>query len=123
MPVRYLLNKVSRVRLTNWESSIMTRTPLINKTLREKTPLKNKIISEPTPLSASALADSVDQHLLSVMQSLNMAVAVVAQARDQRFDNPTTMVSPRSVHEAMLHLKNAAQQLDLLRRSLGKTSE
>jgi hypothetical protein len=96
------------------------RTPLANKAIREKTPLKNKIITDPTPLNQTALAATVDQHLLDVMQSLNMAVAVVAQARDKRFQDPATMVSPRSVHEAMLHLKNAAQRLDLLRRSLGK---
>jgi hypothetical protein len=103
----------------------MTRTPLHNRSQSEgkepgRPPLANKIIKEKTPLSSQALTDSVDQHLFDVMRSLNLAVAVVAQARDQRFSDPKTMVKSRSVHEAMLHLKEAAIQLDLLRRSLPK---
>jgi hypothetical protein len=85
-----------------------------------RTPLANKVIKDKTPLSSQALTDSVDQHLFDVMRSLNLAVAVVAQARDKRFSDPKTMISGRSVHEAMLHLKEAALQLDLLRRSLPK---
>ena len=103
----------------------MTRTPLHNRSQTDgkepgRTPLANKTIKEKTPLSSQALTDSVDQHLFDVMRSLNLAVAVVAQARDKRFSDPKTMVKSRSVHEAMLHLKEAALQLDLLRRSIPK---
>jgi hypothetical protein len=100
------------------ENKEIERTPLKNKVIREKTPLSNKVIKDKTPLGNVALQSSIDQRLLEVMRNLNLAVAVVAQARDKRFSDPDTMVSPRSVHEAMLHLKEAAQQLDLLRRSL-----
>lgn len=111
---------MSRTPLHNRSLSDGTgdRTPLGSKVIKDKTPLRNKVIKEKTPLGNSALEASVDERLFEVMRNLNLAVAVVAQARDKRFSNPKTMVSERSVHEAMLHLKEAAQQLDLLRRSL-----
>ncbi len=96
------------------------RTPLNNKEIRDKTPLRNKVIKDKSPLANSVLDSSLDERLLEVMRNLNLAVAVVAQARDKRFLDPKTMISGRSVHEALLHLKNAAQQLDLIGRSLSK---
>jgi hypothetical protein len=103
----------------------MTRTPLSNRSQTEgksvsRTPLANKTLKEKTPLNSQILAATVDQQLFEVMRSLNLAVAVVAQARDKRFSHPTVMVEGRSIHEAMLHLKEAAQALDILRRSIPK---
>ena len=96
------------------------RTPLKNKEVRDKTPLRNKMIKDKSPLANTVLQETIDERLLEIMRNLNLAVAVVAQARDKRFADPKTMVSERSVHEALLHLKAAAQQLDLIGRSLSK---
>jgi hypothetical protein len=123
----------------------MTRTPLQNRALtdgkdktplggralsgKDKTPLGNKVIKDKTPLGSKTLKErsgpdprivdaSLDQRLLDVLRSLNLAVAAVAQARDQRFTDPNATLSPQIAVQAMLHLKDAAQQLDQLRRSL-----
>lgn len=95
------------------------RTPLGNKVIKDKTPLGSKTVKErggPDPRIVDA---SLDQRLLDVLRSLNLAVAAVAQARDQRFADPNATLSPQIAVQAMLHLKDAAQQLDQLRRTLG----
>jgi hypothetical protein len=98
------------------------RTPLGNKVIKDKTPLGNPI-SKAVGKDKTALGNmpkdvSLDQHLLDVLRSLNLAVAAVAQARDQRFADPNAKLSPQIAVQAMLHLKDAAQQLDELRRKL-----
>ncbi len=98
------------------------RTPLGNKVIKDKTPLGTPITKavakDKTPLGNKTQDASLDQHLLDVLRSLNLAVAAVAQARDQRFADPNATLSPQIAVQAMLHLKDAAQQLDTLRRKL-----
>jgi hypothetical protein len=94
------------------------RTPLGSKVIREKTPLSSRIVKDKTPLANRVAESSVDQRLLDILRSLNLAVAAVAQARDHRFADPTAHLSPELAVQALLHLKDAAQQLDQLRRSL-----
>lgn len=94
------------------------RTPLGNKAIREKTPLSNRIVKEKTPLGNRIADASIDQHLLDVLRSLNLAVAAVAQARDRRFADPAAKLSSDVAVQALIHLKDAAQQLDQLRRTL-----
>lgn len=88
------------------------RTPLGSRVIRDKTPLGNRVIN-------SKIQDaSVDQQLLDVLRSLNLAVAAVAQARDKRYLDPEAKLTPQVAVQALLHLKDAAQQLDHLRRNL-----
>lgn len=94
------------------------RTPLGNKIIREKTPLSTRIVKDKTPLGNRSTDTSIDQHLLDVLRSLNLAVAAVAQARDRRFADPAAKLSADVAVQALLHLKDAAQQLDQLRRTL-----
>lgn len=94
------------------------RTPLGNKVVREKTPLSSRIVKDKTPLGNVAQEASIDQRLLDVLRNLNLAVAAVAQARDRRFADPAAKLSPETAVQALMYLKDAAQQLDLLRRSL-----
>ncbi len=94
------------------------RTPLANRVIRDKTPLSNRIVRDKTPLANKVQPASVDQQLLDVLRSLNLAVAAVAQARDQRFVDPNAVLSPHVTVQALLHLKDAAQLLDHLRRVL-----
>ena len=99
------------------------RTPLGNKVVKEKTPLSTRIVRDKTPGGTriqESEGTSLDQTLLDVLRSLNLAVAAVAQARDRRFTNPNAELSPDTALQALLHLKDAAQQLDLLRRGLTK---
>ena len=96
------------------------RTPLANRVIREKTPLSNRVVREKTPLGNKTQNAAIDQQLLDVLRSLNLAVAAVAQARDQRFADPTTELSPQVALHALLHLKDAAQLLDSLRRNAGQ---
>jgi hypothetical protein len=95
-------------------------TPLGNKVIREKTPLSSRIVKDKTPLGNRVQDASVDQHLLDVLRSLNLAVAAVAQARDRRFADPAAKLSSDVAVQALLHLKDAAQRLDQLRRTLGQ---
>ena len=95
------------------------RTPLGNKVIREKTPLSSRVVKDKTPLGNRLDDASIDQHLLDVLRSLNLAVAAVAQARDRRFSDPTAKLSGDVAVQALIHLKDAAQQLDRLRRTLG----
>jgi hypothetical protein len=94
------------------------RTPLGNKVIRDKTPLSSRIVKDKTPQANRVVESSVDQRLLDILRSLNLAVASVAQARDRRFADPAAPLSPDLAVQALLHLKDAAQQLDQLRRSL-----
>lgn len=94
------------------------RTPLGNKVIKEKTPLSSRFIRDKTPPGNRVQAASVDQVLLDVLRSLNLAVAAVAQARDHRFTDPEATLSPDTAVQALIHLKDAAQQLDQLRRIL-----
>lgn len=94
------------------------RTPLGSRVIKDKTPLGNKVIKDKTPLGSRIQGASVDQQLLDVLRSLNLAVAAVAQARDRRFTDPEAKLSPDTAVQALLHLKDAAQQLDHLRRTL-----
>lgn len=94
------------------------RTPLGNKVIKDKTPLSSRIVRDKTPLGNRVQAASVDQVLLDVLRSLNLAVAAVAQARDRRFTDPDAKLSPDTAVQALIHLKDAAQQLDRLRRNL-----
>lgn len=96
------------------------RTPLANKVIRDKTPLGNRIAKERPSGDVRTQDASVDQRLLDVLRSLNLAVAAVAQARDRRFTDPTAKLAPDVAVQALLHLKDAAQQLDQLRRSLAQ---
>ncbi len=104
----------------------MSRTPLSNRALtdgKDRTPLGSRVIREKTPLGNRVLNSkiqnaSVDQQLLDVLRSLNLAVAAVAQARDQRFADPAAQLSSQIAVHALLHLKDAAQLLDHLRRNL-----
>ena len=105
----------------------MTRTPLGNRALSDdgrKTPLGNRVLptKDKTPLSSRIVRDKsppgdVDQHLLDVLRSLNLAVAVVAVARERCYTHPGSKLSPRVATDALLHLKDAAQLLDQLRKS------
>ncbi len=97
----------------------MSRTPLNNRTItdgKERTPLANRAIKE---RSLHGIPSSIDQQLLDVLRSLNLAVAAVAHARDERFHDPTASLSPQVAVKALLHLKDAAQQLDHLRKNSG----
>lgn len=112
----------------------MTRTPLDNRALPDdgrKTPLGNRVLSakDRTPINVRGAKDKtpqanrvlpppdVDQHLLDVLRSLNLAVAVVAVARERCYTHPGSKLSPRVATDALLHLKDAAQLLDQLRKS------
>lgn len=89
----------------------MSRTPLNNRALpgKDKTPTGgHKILP----------AIDIDQQLLAIMRGLNLAVAVVAEAREQRYGKPHAKLSSRVAVEAMLHLKDVAQRLDQVRRQL-----
>lgn len=100
----------------------MSRTPLNNRTItdgKERTPLGNRAIKERSPHGTQVAPTSIDQQLLDVLRSLNLAVAAVAHARDQRFHDPTASLSPQVAVKALLHLKDAAQQLDQLRKHSG----
>lgn len=94
------------------------KTPLGNRALsgKDKTPLSTRIVK--TPLGSPVQNASIDQRLLDVLRSLNLAVAAVAQARDRRFVDPEAKFSPESAVQALVYLKDAAQQLDQLRRQL-----
>jgi hypothetical protein len=112
----------------------MSRTPLSNRALSDdgrKTPLGNRVLpaKDKTPLSTRIVktpqanqvlpAVDADQQLLDVLRSLNLAVAVVAVARERCYTHPGTKLSPRVVSDALLHLKDAVQLLDQMRRSGG----
>lgn len=102
----------------------MSRTPLSNRTItdgngKERTPLTNRALKERPLHTITTPPASVDQQLLDVLRSLNLAVAAVAHARDQRFHDPTANLSPHVAVKALLHLKDAAQQLDHLRKNSG----
>jgi hypothetical protein len=100
----------------------MSRTPLNNRTItdgKERTPLANRAIKERSLHGIQNQQASIDQQLLDVLRSLNLAVAAVAHARDQRFHDPTASLSPQVAIKALLHLKDAAQQLDHLRKNSG----
>jgi hypothetical protein len=104
----------------------MSRTPLNSRALtdgKDRTPLGSRVIRDKTPLGNRVLNSkiqnaSVDQQLLDVLRSLNLAVAAVAQARDKRYIDPDAKLTPQVAVQALLHLKDAAQQLDHLRRNL-----
>ncbi|HEX3134467.1 MAG TPA: hypothetical protein VHX44_12890, partial [Planctomycetota bacterium] len=104
----------------------MSRTPLNSRALtdgKDRTPLGSRVIRDKTPLGNRVLnskiqSASVDQQLLDVLRSLNLAVAAVAQARDKRYIDPDAKLTPQVAVQALLHLKDAAQQLDQLRRNL-----
>ena len=109
----------------------MSRTPLNSRTLpgdkdpERKTPLANRVLpgKDKTPtgghkiLPATAVGD-IDQQLLAILRGLNMAVAVVAEARERRYAKPQAKLSSQVAVEAMLHLKEVAQLLDQVRRQL-----
>ena len=98
----------------------MSRTPLNNRTItdgKERTPLANRALKERSSHGAQVPPTSIDQQLLDVLRSLNLAVAAVAHARDQQFQDPTARLSPEVAVKALLHLKDAAQQLDHLRKN------
>lgn len=100
----------------------MSRTPLNNRTItdgKERTPLANQALRERSSHGIPIQPASIDQQLLDVLRSLNLAVAAVAHARDQRFHDPTANLSPQVAIKALLHLKDAAQQLDQLRKKSG----
>jgi hypothetical protein len=94
------------------------RTPLGNRVIKDKTPLGNKVIKDKIAPSSRGGEASVDQRLLDVLSSLNLAVAAVAQARDRRFSDPDARLTADTAVQALLHLKDAAHQLDQLRRDL-----
>lgn len=111
----------------------MSRTPLSNRVLPDdgrKTPLGNRVLpaKEKTPLSTRIVKtphanhvlppEEVDQRLLDVLRSLNLAVAVVAVARERCYTHPGTKLSPRVASDALLHLKDAVSLLDQLRKSV-----
>src|SRR5687767_10105877 len=89
------------------------RTPLGNRVIKDKTPIGNKVIKDKAAGGRSEDA-SIDQRLLDVLRSLNLAVAAVAQARDRRFADPTAELSADTPVQALLHLKDAAHLLDQL---------
>lgn len=107
----------------------MSRTPLNSRALSEgkdRTPMGSRVIRDKTPagnrvLNSKIQGASVDQQLLDVLRSLNLAVAAVAQARDRRFIDPDATLSADTAVQALLHLKDAAQQLDHLRRNLASS--
>lgn len=99
----------------------MSRTPLHNRALtddKDRTSLGGRVIKDKTPLGNRMQDASIDQRLLDVLRSLNLAVSAVAQARDRRFADSNAKLSPDTAVQALLHLKDAAQQLDVLRRAL-----
>ena len=112
----------------------MSRTPLHNRALtdgkdktpqgsrvlpgRDRTPLANRVLRDRTPHGDRIQEPSLDQELLDVLRSLNLAVAAVAQARDRRFSEPAALPTPEFATKALIHLKDAAQHLDRLRRTL-----
>ncbi len=104
----------------------MSRTPLNSRALtdgKDRTPMGSRVIRDKTPVSNRVLNSkiqdaSVDQQLLDVLRSLNLAVAAVAQARDKRYIDPNAKLTPQVAVQALLYLKDAAHQLDQLRRNL-----
>ena len=96
----------------------MSRTPLSNRMIpdgKERTPLANRTLKEHH--GDHHQPASIDHQLLDILRSLNLAVAAVAHARDQRFHDPSASLSPQVAVKALLHLKDAAQQLDHLRKN------
>ena len=64
----------------------MSRTPLSNRMIpdgKERTPLANRTLKEHH--GDHHQPASIDHQLLDILRSLNLAVAAVAHARDQRF--------------------------------------
>jgi hypothetical protein len=101
----------------------MSRTPLHNRALtdsKDRTPPGARVVKDKVPHAHRTKDASIDQCLLDVLRSLNLAVAAVAQARDRRFTDPNAKLSPDTPVQALLHLKDAAQQLDALRRDLAE---
>jgi hypothetical protein len=104
------------------------KTPLGNRVLpgKDKTPLGNRVLpgKDKTPTGGHRiLPDAIvdlDQQLLAILRGLNMAVAVVAEARERRYAKPQAKLSSQMAIEAMLHLKEVAQLLDQVRRQLDR---
>ncbi len=84
----------------------MTRTPLSNRVQagKEKTPLGNRIVAP----GIRDLGREVDRKLLDLLRSLNLAIAQVSEAREQRLAKPDAKLSPNIADHALVHLKDAA---------------
>lgn len=64
------------------------------------------------------LGADLDRKLLDLLRSLNMAIAQVAEAREQRYSRPEGKLSPDIADHALLHLKDAAGIAVELKRML-----
>jgi hypothetical protein len=111
----------------------MAQTPMDNRSLpggRDKTPLGNRVLpgKERTPqgtriISAKPAAKEreaeVDQRLLLLLRSLNLAIAQVSQARELRYTQPEAAIPAGVVDSTLQHLREAQQLAEALKRALG----
>jgi hypothetical protein len=98
------------------------KTPLGSRVLpgKDKTPLGNRVLpAKPPAKDAKEREAEVDQSLLLLLRSLNLAIAQVSQARELRYDKPGAAIPPGVVDSTLQHLHDAQQLAEALKRSLG----
>ena len=121
----------------------MAQTPLNNRLLpsgRDKTPLGNRVLpgKDKTPLGNRILPAKpaakeggkdgkdgkereaeIDQRLLLLLRSLNLAIAQVSQARELRYTQSEAAIPSGVIESTLQHLREAQQLADALKRSVG----
>jgi hypothetical protein len=98
------------------------KTPLGNRILpgKDKTPLGSRIVAaKPTAKDAKERGAEVDQSLLLLLRSLNLAIAQVSQARELRYTQTDAPVPAAVVDSTMQHLRDAQQLAETLKRLSG----
>jgi hypothetical protein len=107
----------------------MAHTPMSNRALpsgKDKTPLGSRVLpgKDRTPtgnrvLSGKALTKEqhaqLDQRLLSLLRSLNLAIAQVSQARELRYTQPEATIPPGVLDSTLQHLKEAQALVEALK--------
>jgi hypothetical protein len=107
------------------------KTPLGSRVLpgKDKTPLGSRVLpsKDKTPLGTRQLpakdaterAAEVDQRLLLLLRSLNLAIAQVSQARELRYTQPEAALPAGVIDGTLQHLREAQQLAETLKRALG----
>ncbi len=97
---------------------VKDKTPLGNRALpgKDKTPSGNRVL--PAKESKERAAE-VDQRLLLLLRSLNLAIAQVSQARELRYTQPAAALPAGVVDGTLQHLRDAQQLAEALKRALG----
>jgi hypothetical protein len=71
-----------------------------------------------TPNAPDAEA-SLERKLLDIMRGLNLAVAVIADAREYCIKDPVARPAAK-LHDAMVHLQGVLVQLETIQKQLAK---